>query len=264
MIIDTLYAIGICLLVFRVIPEFDNVLQATAAMNGLALIPAVLLLLELPECSIRAPFIILINLLCVASQLSAGLLSPAMYSREKPQEPYNWQAPVAMFLVSAGFWENYVPKKWTSSASDMQVEFYKLYKIKPNPKTLTFLQSMRACKVKLSLYGNIWKICLTIATTMLINNREHSIMDWFTMFTDLSYCGEENDFDWGNVAEDDLRRFYYDWLVIVSLTLTVSLVVYFLSRAAAKTQIQPATFSVATLCVTPAMLGCLTPMCEVS
>ena len=229
-------------------------------MNGLALVPAILSLLEFPKCSIRAPFIILINLLCVASQLSAGLLWPIMSAIKEPNDPINWQAPVAMFLVSVGFWENYVPKSWGFRRS-VPDEIYKQHNAK---RRLSFLESMRACKVKLSLYGNIWKICLTIGSTMMINNQEYSFMDWFTMFTDPSDCGVKNGFDWSNVAEENIKSFYYDWLIIVSITLAVSLAVYFLARAAAKTQIQPATFSLATLCVTPAMLGCLMPMCEVS
>lgn len=101
-LMDTFHAIGLVLLVFVVLPELDSV-KGAMLTNCLCVIPGVLGLLSRTSKEGKRAAKIIMDLAAIAAQVTGFVVWPLLEDR-----PVLWMIPVSAFMISCGWWENYV------------------------------------------------------------------------------------------------------------------------------------------------------------
>ncbi|GFR07091.1 chitin synthase chs-2 [Trichonephila clavata] len=104
-IAETLSTVGLCLLVFIVLPELD-VIKAAMLTNCVCFVPGVLSLLARNKDETRRPLKVVFDMMAIIFQGSALAVWPITESG-----PQAWAIPVSIILVSMKWWENYMDKK---------------------------------------------------------------------------------------------------------------------------------------------------------
>lgn len=99
---------GLALFVFAVLPTM-NVLKAVMLTNCVCLVPGVFgMLSRYPDRESRGKWVlqVSIDVLAILFQVSGLFLWPLFSAEESSPKP--WLQPLAVFLISCGWWENYV------------------------------------------------------------------------------------------------------------------------------------------------------------
>ncbi|GFY72001.1 chitin synthase chs-2 [Trichonephila inaurata madagascariensis] len=104
-IAETLSTVGLCLLVFIVLPELD-VIKAAMLTNCVCFVPGVLSLLARNKDEARRPLKVVFDMMAIIFQGSALAVWPITETG-----PQAWAIPVSIILVSMKWWENYMDKK---------------------------------------------------------------------------------------------------------------------------------------------------------
>ncbi|KAF8781911.1 Chitin synthase chs-2 like protein [Argiope bruennichi] len=104
-IVETLSTIGLCLLVFVVLPDLD-VIKAAMLTNCVCFVPAVMSLLARNSEEAKRPLKIVFDMMAIVFQGSALAVWPVTESG-----PNTWCIPLSVVLVSMRWWENYLDKK---------------------------------------------------------------------------------------------------------------------------------------------------------
>ncbi|PRD24049.1 UNVERIFIED_CONTAM: hypothetical protein NCL1_44804 [Trichonephila clavipes] len=104
-IAETLSTVGLCLLVFIVLPELD-VIKAAMLTNCVCFVPGVLSLLARNKDETRRPLKVVFDMMAIIFQGSALAVWPITETG-----PQAWAIPVSIILVSMKWWENYMDKK---------------------------------------------------------------------------------------------------------------------------------------------------------
>ena len=272
-----------CLFVFRVLTVLDNTFQGIAILMGTSVVPSFLLMLNIPKdckkneqstrheqpdevakesCDNRndrkntaiKAVVICLNILAFLAQVSVLFLIPVKRVLHHPDERFYYEMPISMIMVSVGWWENYADPAWNFFCDRQK---YNMLGADARQTGDTFLQSLREAKVKLSFAGNIWKVFLTILMAFMLN-LEYSFSDWFNFLSNPLDC---EDF-WGNdVTRYNEGTLKTEWVILLAIGIFDTIAVYFLVRTCAKIRIQAATIGLATLLVTPVMLGSMVLIC---
>jgi len=108
LLFEGMHAIGMALLAFVVLPELD-VVKGAMLTNCLAFIPSVFGLLSRNTKESRWGFKVFIDVLCLSAQATGFFIWPIVEIGRGHTKA--WTVPVAILLVSAGWWENYVDRR---------------------------------------------------------------------------------------------------------------------------------------------------------
>jgi len=167
-VFESMHVIGLALLVFVVLPELD-VVKGAMLTNSLAFIPAVLGLLSRHQKESRRFLKILMDLIAIGGQATGFIIWPVVESSKRDD---NWVflIPLSTFLVSAGWWENYVDRR--SPLAPIK----QLGKVKDRlKKTRYFVYS----------FISVWKITLFFSSMLLFLHLNHvPIGPMFSKFKD--------------------------------------------------------------------------------
>jgi chitin synthase len=101
-LMETMHTAGLLLLMFVVLPELDSV-KAAMLTNCLCVIPGMFGLLSRTSKEGRRAVKVLVDLAAIAAQVTGFVVWPLLENR-----PVLWLIPVAAFMTSCGWWENYV------------------------------------------------------------------------------------------------------------------------------------------------------------
>ncbi|XP_042909493.1 chitin synthase chs-2 [Parasteatoda tepidariorum] len=134
---ETLYAVGLSLLVFIVLPDLD-VIKAAMLTNCVCFIPSVLGLLSRHSGEAKRPVKVIFDILAILIQGTSFVLWPMT-----EKTPRAWLIPISVTLVSARWWENYVDKN--SPFSFLR----KLSSIK---------EDLRKSRYFISIFLSLWKM----------------------------------------------------------------------------------------------------------
>lgn len=163
-ITETCHTVGTALLVFSVLPDLD-VVKGAMLTNCLCFVPGVMgLLSRNSKEGKRFTFIkVLVDLFAIAAQATGFVVWPLVENKKEL-----WITPVAIFLISMGWWENYV-------CPESPLPFIKaLGKIKKDINQSRYFMYM---------FISIWKmICFFCATLIIIFIKEGSLTFFFTEF----------------------------------------------------------------------------------
>lgn len=162
---ETCHTVGIALLVFSVLPDLD-VVKGAMLTNCLCFFPGVMgLLSRNSKDSKKFTFIkVVVDLCAIAAQATGFVVWPIVENKREL-----WLTPVAIFLVSVGWWENYV-------CANSAIPFMKaLGKMKKDLDSTRYFMYM---------FLSIWKmVCFFCAALVIIWFKEGSIGFFFTEFS---------------------------------------------------------------------------------
>ncbi|CAL4108316.1 unnamed protein product, partial [Meganyctiphanes norvegica] len=106
---ETFHTIGCGLLIFIVLPDLD-VIKGAMLTNCCAFIPGLFALLSRTKKDDRMALKILVDLVALAAQLTGFVVWPIVEYKSGSKSGNIWVIPIAIFLTSFGWWENYVDK----------------------------------------------------------------------------------------------------------------------------------------------------------
>ncbi|KAJ8974097.1 hypothetical protein NQ317_011616 [Molorchus minor] len=101
---ETGHTIGLALLVFSVLPDID-VVKGAMLTNCLCFVPGVLGLLSRNNKESQRFLKVIVDLIAIAAQATGFIVWPIIERRADL-----WIIPIAILLVSLGWWENYISK----------------------------------------------------------------------------------------------------------------------------------------------------------
>lgn len=101
---ETAHTIGIALLVFYILPDMD-VIKGAMLTNCLCFVPAVLGLLSRNNKESGRFIKVIVDLIAIAAQATGFVVWPIV-----ERKPDLWIIPIAIFLTSLGWWENYISR----------------------------------------------------------------------------------------------------------------------------------------------------------
>ncbi|XP_065164393.1 chitin synthase chs-2 isoform X3 [Atheta coriaria] len=160
---ETAHTIGIALLVFYVLPDLD-VVKGAMLTNCVCFIPGVLGLLSRSNKESKRFIKVIVDLFAIAAQATGFVVWPIV-----EQKPEMWLIPVAIFLTSIGWWENYISKH-------SPIPFIKrLGKIK---------EEFEGCRYFSYIFISIWKCIIFMISLLVIMFVKHGEAGF--VFTDFS------------------------------------------------------------------------------
>ncbi|KAJ8929966.1 hypothetical protein NQ314_017289 [Rhamnusium bicolor] len=161
---ETGHTIGLALLVFYILPDID-VVKGAMLTNCLCFVPAVLGLLSRNNKESQRFIKVIIDLVAVSAQATGFIVWPIIERRADL-----WIIPIAIFLVSLGWWENYI-----SQYSPLPF-IKKLGKIKEHFDQTRYFTYM---------FISTWKIlCFFLTIIFIILAREGELGFFFTEFSE--------------------------------------------------------------------------------
>lgn len=115
-IVETCHTIGLSLLIFRILPSIDNV-TGLFLLNGVCIIPAFLNLFSSHHTRNQVVKILtyVTDIASIFMQLSVCFIPYILKPSEQVSTALRWQIPLALFLVSLGYWESFAElnfSKW--------------------------------------------------------------------------------------------------------------------------------------------------------
>jgi len=111
LVFESMHVVGLALLFFVVLPELD-VVKGAMLTNCVAFIPAVLGLMSRHQKESRRFLKIFMDLIAITGQATGFFIWPIAVANSKHgSDAAYWTIPIATFLVSAGWWENYVDRR---------------------------------------------------------------------------------------------------------------------------------------------------------
>jgi chitin synthase len=146
---EAMHVIGLSLLMFVVLPELD-VVKGAMLTNCVAFIPAVFGLMSRNNKESRRLIKVIVDLVAIGAQATGFFIWPIVEIGRGHTK--TWTVPVAIFLVSAGWWENYVDRRSP---------------ISPIKKLGRLKDRLKKTRYWTYLWVSISKILIFMASTML-------------------------------------------------------------------------------------------------
>ncbi|XP_067001404.2 chitin synthase chs-2 isoform X2 [Anabrus simplex] len=103
-IMETFHTVGVALLAFVILPNLD-VVKGAMLTNCVCFVPGLLGMMSRTNKETGRFFKVIIDLVALAAQATGFVVWPLLEGRQKPEL---WLIPATVFLISCGWWENYV------------------------------------------------------------------------------------------------------------------------------------------------------------
>ncbi|EFA04340.2 chitin synthase 1 isoform X1 [Tribolium castaneum] len=161
---ETLHTVGIALLIFYILPDLD-VVKGAMLTNCICFVPGVLGLLSRSNKESQRFLKVIIDLFAIAAQATGFVVWPIIEQRADL-----WIIPIAIFLVSLGWWENYISRH-------SPIPFIKkLGKIKEN---------LEQSRYFIYMFVSVWKCLLFFVSVLFILLvKEGEVAFFFTQFSE--------------------------------------------------------------------------------
>ncbi|XP_043284738.1 chitin synthase chs-2 isoform X1 [Venturia canescens] len=169
-VMETFHVVGLALMFFAVLPELD-VVRGAMLTNCVCFVPGFLGLLSRNKSKdqSRRCVLVLVDLAALAAQATGFVVWPLLTS----SEPSLWLIPPSLFLVSCGWWENYV-------SLQSPIGFVKtLGRVK---------KELRLTRYFTYIFVSAWKIIgFFISTIIILHIKGESVGHLFTKFGSTDY-----------------------------------------------------------------------------
>jgi len=162
--------LGACLLVYRVLPRLDNVVQAAMLLLGVSVLPSFLGVLECHRGQRYWKSTIAANFLAWFAQLSALVIYPILKNTADGlgdvEVETTWTLPISLLLISLGWWENYI---------DANTRFFGLV-----PRFLAMRHRISRARTKTYLIASAWKIVVAFLFMLAFVSRDLVVTSLFS------------------------------------------------------------------------------------
>lgn len=221
---ETLNTVGVCLFAFQVLPSLDS-LRGLVLSVGVAFLPSLLKLFDKESQAGRHCASYLVDLLAIVLQATALLGWPIRDLLVGNVTSETWSIPASLFLISCGYWENYV-NKYTS----LGLLGTKLRELKKHTRRM---------RIKIYIAVSVWKIVLTLALmTAIISDLEFKCLEvlYFNGDNGVQGCPHLND-PYG-VANVEAEEYFTDAFWVMLVQLASCLLCYSFAKTACKVLLQ--------------------------
>nr|KAG5714884.1 hypothetical protein BaRGS_000372 [Batillaria attramentaria] len=245
---ETLHTVGVCIFAFQVLPSLDS-LRGMVLTVGVAFLPSVLKLFDRENQHGRSCATYVVDLLSVCVQASALFLWPVRDIIFNEVTSKTWTIPVSLFLISCGYWENYINKHTMLGALGA-----KLRELKKNTRRM---------RVKIYIFVSLWKIVLTLVLMSVIMsdlNMKCLEVLYFEGDNGVRGCSHLN-FPYG-VSNVEAWEYFTDAFWVMLIQIASCLLCYSFAKTACKVLLQVGSFALPLTIATPILLGAFISECE--
>ena len=247
---ETLHTTGVCLLIFYALPHLDSI-RALACMASVALVPAMLKLLNRPADEPKRIPHVLADALAICGQLT-GLIwwtVLSVFTQDKTADL--WALPVGLLLISVPWWENYVDRNTGCGGL--------------TAKLLQYKKDAMKARTVIYVFVSVWKIALTLGLMLglLVGVRGYDLELLFNFSRHKSTCPSRalSGNNW-KFSVADSKQTNLDWLLVWLLQFIAGFVCYMTAKVACKVRVQRISFSLALVLSTPIAVAMVIGGCE--
>ncbi|CAH1785466.1 unnamed protein product [Owenia fusiformis] len=260
LVMESLHSLGLVLLLFYLFRYFDTI-KSMALLTGVAFVPSVLSIFFRPKSEKAKPVKMTLDIIASLVQCSVLITWPVISIIKDPgfKNTGNikeiWPIPVALFLVSIGWWENFIKLKVSSTGKLGNM----LSKIKID---------IRRCRSKLYAVASLWKIAVTLGGMMgvihydMATNGGLEFHQWFIFGNHEATCKGLSINGTGGASVGDIPNMYWLWAAIWLVQFSSSFVCYFAAKTASKLLMQEISVALPLLLSTPLTIILIVLGCE--
>ncbi|GFO36900.1 chitin synthase [Plakobranchus ocellatus] len=243
LIFELLTTFGWCLLVFRVLPSTDFFRGITVTL-GIFQFPSFLKSLHLPsKCTCLAPVRVMCGFLAMVAQIGCPIyflvkgFGTVPFAKDLgPGSPgllenLEWDLPVAVWLVSLTWWENYISKDWS---------FFGYFR----PSMKRFCHALQETRETSCFLTTPFKVGLVVALGRFLPDVEFSL------------------FGWDPASGETMSEFYAVHYSLFCILLGSAILCTYLGSLACKLQMQRAAFAFPLILSPPASLAVVYLQCQ--
>lgn len=155
--------------------------------------------------------------------------------------------PVAIFLISLGYWENFVDETTSS--------LFSLTKLLRHVK-----KNIKKSQAKIYVFSSLWKILLTFTLLVMYHGWVSPIdLEDTLLNSDHFYNNNET---CGGYDPETVDTFYSDWLEVVVIQIIMGVVCFLVADMAIQTQLQIVGFTIPLVLASPFALLLFVWACE--
>jgi chitin synthase len=223
---EACHTIGLSLLVFRILPLIDNV-TGLFILNGVCIVPAVLNLFS-PYRGLNRTMKILtffIDIICVFMQLCACFIPFILSQTEKLPNEFQWQLPLALLLISVGYWESFAETRLSKQ------RFLKWFQ--------HGIRALKKTRPKIYVTASLLKICVLIISAIWFLPKSIDKNMYLKVFEQIPIGSNDKDTRrvlGGGIYDEheDLFRITYEVYIPLIVQVVSSCICYYTGRIACK------------------------------
>ncbi|XP_058825614.1 chitin synthase chs-2-like [Topomyia yanbarensis] len=160
-LMEAFHVIGLSMMAFLIFPNLDA-MKAVMLTNCVCLVPGLLALLSRSSSESKLPFKYAIDVLAISAQVTGFVVWPMLYNTFEL-----WFIPVAVFLVSCHWWENYLSLK----------SYFR-----PFAALATVREKLTESRYYMYMFVSPFKVALFLAAGVYLSGQ--SVSNFFGMFAD--------------------------------------------------------------------------------
>lgn len=244
--IETLHTAGMCLFAFYALPSMDPI-RGLGLTFGVGIVPAMLKLFDQQSEKGRKFYVIAADILAVVAQITILILWPIRNSIVQEDSELVWTIPVSLFLISLGWWENYINKFTKMGAVGIRLREFK--------------HNVRRMMTKIYIVASFWKIILTLGLmTIMMSAGSSSCAKVLYFGADFALdCPHLVNPAGDNIDSEALHR---DPFWVAAVQVISCLLCYQFSKTACKIMLQVVAFSLPLMLAAPLTAGLFIVNCE--
>ncbi|CAF3403020.1 unnamed protein product [Rotaria socialis] len=234
-IVEACHTAGLSLLVFRILPSIDNV-TSLFVLNGVCIIPAVLNMFSSHRGLNRSMKVLafLTDIASVLMQLCVCFIPYILSQNENLPNEFQWQLPLALFLISLGYWESFTETRISKQ------RFFKWFQ--------NGIRALKKTRPKVYITASLLKIFVLITTAIYFLPKSIDRQLYLHIFehtpTGISDANVSQVLGGGAFDEqEDLFRITYEVYIPLIVQIISSCICYYTARIACKVLMQSFGFS---------------------
>ncbi|XP_033728584.1 chitin synthase chs-2-like isoform X2 [Pecten maximus] len=248
LVIETFHSLGISIFVFYLLPTLDPV-RGLLLTFGVAFLPSLLKIFDNKSEAGKPVYLLIADFVAMVFQASVLILWPAVNLTRGENLNESWSILVSLFLISLGWWENYINK------------FTHLGKFGNALKE--FKRNIRRMRTRIYMIVSFWKILMTFGFMVALISEFKA-----PCVAELLYLGDDKVMSCPhfvnplNAANVESKNYMNDpfWISIVQVF--SCLLCYTFAKSACKILLQVVSFSLPLMLAAPIMLGLFMGNCE--
>ncbi|OWF44368.1 Chitin synthase 3 [Mizuhopecten yessoensis] len=248
LVIETLHSLGISIFAFYLLPTLDPI-RGLLLTFGVAFLPSLLKIFDNQSEIGKPVYLLIADFFAMLFQASVLILWPAVNLTRGQNLSESWSILVSLFLISLGWWENYVNT------------FTHLGKFGNALKE--FKKNIRRMRTRIYMIVSFWKILVTFGFMLALMSEFKA-----PCVAELLYLGDDKAMECPhfvnplNAANVESTNYMNDpfWISIVQVF--SCLLCYTFAKSACKILLQVVSFALPLMLAAPIMLGLFMGNCE--
>lgn len=225
--VEACHTLGLSLLVFRILPSMDNV-SGLFILNGVCIVPSILNIFSSHRGHNQTikTLILVTDIASVFMQLCGFFIPVILSTNAQTSSRLQWQLPLALFLISIGYWEGFVETRVISKH-----HLFKWFQ--------TGIKALKKTRPKIYVTASLLKIFVLISSAIVFLPSSVDKQAYWKIFEQIpigySDANTRRVLGGGLFDEqEDLFRITYEVYVPLIVQILSSCICYYTGRIACK------------------------------